>query len=67
MFHSNEKPQTSYIEIWDKFMLENFIKSTKIVSEYDQEIPQSQPADKPMAPRGNSIPLNGICQYHRID
>ena len=25
---------------------------TKIVSEYDQEIPQSQTADKPMAPRG---------------
>ena len=24
---------------------------TKIVSEYDQEIPQSQTADKPMAPR----------------
>ena len=48
MFHLNEKLQTSYIEIWDKFMLENFIKSTKIVSEYDQEIPQSQPAGKPM-------------------
>ena len=26
----------------------------KIVSEYDQEIPQSQTADKPMAPRGRS-------------
>ena len=25
----------------------------KIVSEYDQEIPQSQTADKPMAPRGS--------------
>ena len=24
----------------------------KIVSEYDQEIPQSQTADKPMSPRG---------------
>ena len=24
----------------------------KIVSEYDQEIPQSQTADKPLAPRG---------------
>ena len=28
------------------------LKHTKIVSEYDQEIPQSQTADKPMAPRG---------------
>ena len=27
---------------------------TKIVSEYDQEIPQSQTADKPMAPRGSA-------------
>ena len=26
--------------------------SVKIVSEYDQEIPQSQTADNPMAPRG---------------
>ena len=26
----------------------------KIVSEYDQEIPQSQTADKPMAPRGRA-------------
>ena len=29
--------------------------SRKIVSEYDQEIPQSQTADKPMAPRGRAI------------
>ena len=27
---------------------------TKIVSEYDQEIPQSQTADNPMAPRGRA-------------
>ena len=27
---------------------------TKIVSEYDQEIPQSQTADNPMAPRGRT-------------
>ena len=26
----------------------------KIVSEYDQEIPQSQTVDKPMAPRGKA-------------
>ena len=26
----------------------------KIVSQYDQEIPQSQTADKPMAPRGRA-------------
>ena len=27
---------------------------SKIVSEYDQEIPQSQTADNPMVPRGRS-------------
>ena len=27
---------------------------SEIVSEYDQEIPQSQTADKPMAPRGRA-------------
>ena len=34
-------------------MLEEYVKDnyyTKIVSEYDQEIPQSQTADKPMEP-----------------
>ena len=30
------------------------VKCPKIVSEYDQEIPQSQTADKPMAPRGRA-------------
>ena len=29
-------------------------KASKIVSEYDQEIPQSQTADNPMAPRGRA-------------
>ena len=28
--------------------------NTKIVSEYDQEIPQSQAADNPLAPRGRA-------------
>ena len=31
---------------------------SKIVSEYDQEIPQSQTADKPMAPRGRATQLS---------
>ena len=31
---------------------------TKIVSEYDQEIPQSQTADNPMAPRGRAAQLS---------
>ena len=32
--------------------------STKIVSEYDQEIPQSQTADNPVAPRGRAAQLS---------
>ena len=30
------------------------LSTTKIVREYDQEIPQSQTADNPMAPRGRA-------------
>ena len=30
------------------------IDTLKIVSEYDQEIPQSQTADNPVAPRGRA-------------
>ena len=30
------------------------LHSAKIVSEYDQEIPQSQTADNPVAPRGRA-------------
>ena len=33
-------------------------QNTKIVSEYDQEIPQSQTADNPMAPRGRATKLS---------
>ena len=32
---------------------------TKIVSEYDQEIPQSQTADNPVAPRGRVAQPSG--------
>ena len=31
-----------------------FIKVAKIASEYDQEIPESQTADNPVAPRGRA-------------
>ena len=30
------------------------LRPTRIVSEYDQEIPQSQTADNPVAPRGRA-------------
>ena len=32
----------------------SFVSSSKIVSEYDQEIPQSQIADNPVAPQGRA-------------
>ena len=32
----------------------NHKPQTKIVSEYDQEIPQSQPVDNPVVPRGRA-------------
>ena len=34
--------------------LQNPVLHSKIVSEYDQEIPHSQTADNPMAPRGRA-------------
>ena len=36
------------------FRTESCCISNKIVSEYDQEIPQSQTADNPVAPRGRA-------------
>ena len=44
--------RTDKIAIVFLFPHENF--SSRIVSEYDQEIPQSQTADNPMAPRGRA-------------
>ena len=35
---------------------QNLCLIKKIVSEYDQEIPQSQTADYPVAPRGRAQP-----------
>ena len=40
------------VEVEDKMHF--LLKSSKIVSEYDQEIPQSQTTDNPMAPRGRA-------------
>ena len=38
--------------------LNNIGALKKIVSEYDQEIPQSQTADNPVAPRGRAAQLS---------
>ena len=37
------------LHIWKEFLI-----YAKIVSEYDQEIPQSQTADNPVAPQGRA-------------
>ena len=43
------------IEIKDNLVVEFNNKASQVKnSEYDQEIPQSQTADKPMAPRGRA-------------
>ena len=42
----------SLISVFDISKLEGLV--LKIVSEYDEEIPQTQTADKPMAPRGRA-------------
>ena len=37
-----------------KLIYKTMQTATKIISEYDQEIPQSQTADNPVAPRGRA-------------
>ena len=36
------------------------VEETKIVNEYDQEIPQSQTADNPVAPRYAALTLQAL-------
>ena len=43
-----------YLQFSWSVKLKSGTASLKIVSEYDQEIPQSQTADKLMAPRGRA-------------
>ena len=39
---------------WKRYAVYTILWSSKIVSEYDHELPQSQTADKPIAPRGRA-------------
>ena len=41
-------------EHWEQGIQIELTCNTKIVSEYDTEIPQSQTADNPVAPRGRA-------------
>ena len=47
LFEENKRFECSFYQIQVQVI-------AKIVSEYDQEIPQSQTADKPVAPRGRA-------------
>ena len=42
----------SKAQFQNRLFLFQWLSQSKIVSEYDQEIPQSQTADNPVAPRG---------------
>ena len=44
----------SKLLIWTAWHICSRRPAAKIVSEYDQEIPQSQTADNPVAPRGRA-------------
>ena len=52
----NHKPNTKHYMTRQNIRERSTIieQTTKIVSEYDQEIPQSQTADNPVAPRGRA-------------
>ena len=43
-----------YVKKWQTKVEPELLIKPKIVSEYDQEIPQSQTADNPLAPRGRA-------------
>ena len=45
-------PYLKFSDLLPKSLI--FLFCLKIVSEYDQEIPQSQTADNPVAPRGRA-------------
>ena len=48
------KMATTPIHVYGKNPLKSFSLEPEIVSEYDQEIPQSQTADNPVASRGRA-------------
>ena len=66
---SEEKYQVTFLDFWGLTYyvkeskgakirnLYNQVLVSKIVSEYDQEIPQSQTADNTVAPRGRAAQL----------
>ena len=52
--NNNLLTDKEYLDIINKHIKEIKRQYAKIVSEYDQEIPQSQTADNPVAPRGRA-------------
>ena len=54
----NMQIRNLHVRQMDKNAMSKLYFGTKIVSEYDQEIPQSQTTDNPMAPRGRAAQPN---------
>ena len=56
-----EKPSNQTYKLWwnKESQIVRAKETSKIVIEYDQEIPQSQTADNPMAPWGRAIQPSG--------
>ena len=53
------------VHIWRIALIFPYMYLSKIVSEYDQEIPQSQTADNPMAPQGRATQPSPYNDWNR--
>ena len=52
--HASTNFNVENLTEFDSYQILHLCTQNKIVSEYDQEIPQSQTADNPVAPRGRA-------------
>ena len=53
-YRVNSEKRECSAPLWPFNFSPQLMRAAKIVSEYDQEIPQSQTADNPVAPRGRA-------------
>ena len=59
-YHGNDDKQCNhYVHVYRSSSNKGYTNIAKIVSEYDQEIPQSQTTDNPMAPPGRATQPSG--------
>ena len=67
--NSNRSPYTFYASSGSKnraYIIHAFINKANIVNEYDQEIPQSQTADKPVASWGRAMQQSRVTRKIRV-